>query len=53
MGCLASLNRFISHLGERGLWLYKLLRKAGHFEWMAETQEAFNGLKNLLTRAPF
>jgi hypothetical protein len=31
MGCLASLSRFISHLGERGLPLYRLLRKSKHF----------------------
>jgi hypothetical protein len=28
MGCLAALSRFISRLGERGLPLYRLLRKA-------------------------
>jgi hypothetical protein len=28
MGCLASLSRFISWLGERGMPLYKLLKKA-------------------------
>jgi hypothetical protein len=27
MGCLASLSQFISRLGEKGLSLYKLLRK--------------------------
>jgi len=31
MGCLASLNRFISRLGEKGLPLYRLLRKSEHF----------------------
>ena len=35
-GCLAALNRFISHLGKRGLPLYRLLKKADHFEWMLE-----------------
>jgi ribonuclease HI len=29
MGCLAALSRFISRLGERGLPLYRLLRKTG------------------------
>ena len=28
MGCLASLSRFISRLGEHGKPLYKLLKKA-------------------------
>lgn len=32
MGCLASLSRFVSRLGELKLPLYKLLRKTGHFE---------------------
>jgi hypothetical protein len=27
MGCLAALSRFISRLGEKGLPLYRLLRK--------------------------
>ena len=31
MGCLAALSRFISRLGERGLPLYRLLRKTEHF----------------------
>ena len=35
-GCLAALNRFISCLGERGLPLYQLLKKANRFEWTAE-----------------
>ena len=35
-GCLAMLSRFISCLGERGLPLYRLLKKADHFEWMPE-----------------
>ena len=36
IGCLAALSCFISHLGERGLPLYRLLQKANHFEWMPE-----------------
>ena len=31
MGCLATLSRFISRLGEKGLPLYRLLRKTEHF----------------------
>jgi hypothetical protein len=31
MGCLAALSRFISRLGEKGLPLYRLLRKAERF----------------------
>ena len=29
-GCLATLSRFISRLGERGMPLYKLLKKDRH-----------------------
>jgi hypothetical protein len=36
MGCLASLSRFISHLGEKGLPLYWLLKKSEHFSWTLE-----------------
>ena len=30
-GCLAALSRFISRLGERGMPLYKLLKKTDAF----------------------
>ena len=33
MGCLTSLSRFISRLGEKGLPLYRLLRKTDRFTW--------------------
>ena len=46
------LIRFISRLGERGLPLYRLLKKANHFEWMPEAQEALDKVKQLLTKAP-
>jgi hypothetical protein len=36
MGCLASLSRFISCLGEKGLPLYRLLKKSEHFSWTLE-----------------
>lgn len=49
MGCLASLSCFLSCLKERGLPLYKLLRKVDCFEWLVEVQEALDGLKSLLT----
>jgi hypothetical protein len=31
IGCLASISCFISHLGEKGLSLYRLLKKSKHF----------------------
>lgn len=36
MGCLASLSRFISRPREKGLPLYRLLRKTVHFSWAAK-----------------
>ena len=35
-GCLTALSRFISRLGERGLPLYRLLKKTDRFEWTFE-----------------
>jgi hypothetical protein len=52
MGCLATLSRFISRLGERGLPLYRLLRKAECFAWTPEAEEALGNLKALLMNAP-
>ena len=50
VGCLAALSRFISHLGERGLPLYRLLKKSDRFEWTAEAQEALDMVKQFLTK---
>jgi ribonuclease HI len=52
MGCLAALSRFISRLGEKGLPLYRLLRKAERFTWTPEVEEALENLKALLTNTP-
>jgi ribonuclease HI len=52
MGCLAALSRFISRLGEKGLPLYRLLRKIERFTWTPEAEEALGNLKALLTNAP-
>jgi hypothetical protein len=52
MGCLAALSRFISRLGEKGLPLYRLLRKTERFTWTLEAEEALGNLKALLTNAP-
>jgi hypothetical protein len=45
MGCLAALSCFVSRLGERGLPLYKLLKKSDSFRWTDETQKALDELK--------
>ena len=52
MGCLAVLSRFISRLGEKGLPLYRLLRKAERFSWTPEAEEALAKLKAPLTNPP-
>jgi hypothetical protein len=52
MGCLAALSRFVSRLGERGLPLYRLLRKVECFTWTPKVEEALGNLKALLTNAP-
>jgi ribonuclease HI len=52
MGCLAALSRFISCLGERGLPLYRLLRKAERVTWTPEAEEALGNSKALLTNVP-
>jgi ribonuclease HI len=52
LGCLAALSRFISRLGEKGLPLYRLLKKHESFSWTAEAQDALDKLKASLTHAP-
>jgi hypothetical protein len=52
MGCLAALSRFISRLGEKGLPLYRLLRKTERFTWTPAAKEALGNLKALLSNAP-
>jgi len=32
-GCMVALGRFISKLGERGLLLFRLIKKTGRFDW--------------------
>jgi hypothetical protein len=51
-GCLAALSRFISHLGEKALPLYRLLKKSEHFSWTLEAEEALTKLKATLSNPP-
>ena len=37
-GCLTALSHFVSRLGERGMPLYKLLKKTDAFIWTKEAQ---------------
>ena len=49
---MAALSRFISQLGERGMPLYKLLKRTDAFVWTEEAQQALESLKMSLTSAP-
>ncbi|SPT17722.1 unnamed protein product [Triticum aestivum] len=51
-GCLASISRFISRLGEKALPLYQLMKKTTFFEWIDKADEAFLQLKKMLTTPP-
>jgi hypothetical protein len=51
-GMMATLGRFISKLGEKGLPFFKLLKKADKFVWDDEAQKAFEVLKESLTTPP-
>jgi hypothetical protein len=51
LGFLASLSHFISRLGEKGLPLYRLLKRHERFSWTVEAQEALDKLKATLARA--
>jgi len=51
-GCMATLRRFISQLGDRGLPFFKLLRKSNKFEWNDDASKAFQELKDFLTSPP-
>jgi hypothetical protein len=52
LGCLAALSRFISRLGEKGLPLYRLLKKHERFFRTVEAQEVLDKLKMTLAHAP-
>jgi hypothetical protein len=52
MGCLAALSHFISWLDEKGLPLYRLLKKHESFSWTVEAHEALDKLKATLAHAP-
>src|SRR3954471_7712421 len=51
-GCLASISRFISRLGEKALPLYQLMKKTNFFEWNHKADEAFLQLKKMFVTPP-
>jgi hypothetical protein len=51
VGCLASLSRFVSRLGEKAMSLYQLIKKTDHFVWSQHADDAFNDLKRALSTA--
>jgi hypothetical protein len=51
-GCMVTLNRFISRLGERGLPFFKLLKCQDKFQWTEEAERALQDLKHHLQSPP-
>jgi hypothetical protein len=51
-GCLASLSRYVSRLGEKAMPLYQLMKKTYHFVWLQCAADAFNNLKQALSTTP-
>ena len=49
---MATLSRFISCLGEKGLPFFKLLKASEHFSWSEEVDLAFKQLKLFLIKPP-
>nr|XP_027093655.1 uncharacterized protein LOC113714056 [Coffea arabica] len=51
-GRLAALNRFLSQSAAKALPFFKVLKKADHFSWTEECQQAFEQLKDYLHHLP-
>ena len=51
-GCLASLSRFVSRLGEKAMPLYHLMRKNDKFVWTPQADSDFHDIKKMLSSAP-
>jgi hypothetical protein len=49
VGSVFALSWFVSRLGEKGMPLYKLIRKSNNFSWTTEAQEALDWIKAFLT----
>src|SRR6187401_191100 len=51
-GQITALSRFISHLGEKAIPLYQMLKKTDRFIWSDEANTAFENLKQQLAKPP-
>ena len=51
-GRIAALSRFISHLGEKAIPLYQMLKKTDDFVWSEAADKAFEDLKRQLDEPP-
>lgn len=51
-GCITTLGRFISRLGERALSFFKLLKKSRPVEWTPEAEATLQDLKKHLASPP-
>jgi hypothetical protein len=51
-GCMAALGRFVARSGEKALPFFKLMKRAGKFEWTPEADKAFIELKRYLMSPP-
>jgi hypothetical protein len=49
-GCMTTLDRFISKLGERGLPFFKLLKHQKKFMWTSKSDQALAHLKDFLSK---
>ena len=51
-GCMVAPSHFVFHLREWAMPFYKLLKKQDKFQWTPEVQQAFDKLKEFLTKSP-
>ena len=51
-GRITALSRFISHLGEKAIPLYQMLKKTDNFVWSEAADKVFENLKKQLVEPP-
>ena len=51
-GRIVAFSRFISHLGEKAIPLYQMLKKIDDFVWSEVADKAFEDLKRQLAEPP-